>query len=189
MVVPNATVVPPGENTAEPVSMARGVRYRVIIDRSFLELTGSNKIIAEAIEEGEEVRFVDRVPIKMIIADRDLGMLPLLQDQNTAPASVLVQASGVLDAMIALYEEVWQRARPVRVRPDATVDVEAGDDLEDLDRQILTLLLAGLTDHAVAGSLSLSARTVQRRIRHLMDLAGVTTRVQLGFHAAHKDWA
>jgi len=125
MVVPNLTVVPPGENSAEPVSMARGVRYRVIIDRSFLEMPGGNKIIAEAIEEGEEVRFVDRVPIKMIIADRELGMLPL----------------------------------------------------------------AGLTDHAVAGSLSLSARTVQRRIRHLMNLACVTTRVQLGFHAARKDWA
>jgi DNA-binding NarL/FixJ family response regulator len=91
--------------------------------------------------------------------------------------------------MIALYEEVWQRARPVRVRSDATADVEAGDDLEEGDRQILMLLLAGLTDHATAGGLSLSARTVQRRIRHLMDLAGVTTRVQLGFHAARKDWA
>ncbi|MEV6969660.1 LuxR C-terminal-related transcriptional regulator [Hamadaea sp. NPDC051192] len=189
MVVPNSTVVPPGENSAEPVSMARGVRYRVIVDRAFLEMAGGHQIIAEALEEGEEVRYVDKVPIKMIIADRELGMLPLLQDQNTAPASVLVQASGVLDAMIALYEEVWQRARPVRVRPDATVGIEAGDELEDVDRQILMLLLAGLTDHAIAGSLALSARTVQRRIRHLMDLAGVTTRVQLGFHAARKDWA
>ncbi|NUR72785.1 MAG: helix-turn-helix domain-containing protein [Hamadaea sp.] len=189
MVVPNSTVVPPGENAAEPVSMARGVRYRVIVDRAFLEMPGGHQIIAEALDEGEEVRFVDKVPIKMIIADRELGMLPLLQDQNTAPASVLVQASGVLDAMIALYEEVWQRGRPVRVRPDATVAIEAGDELEEVDRQILLLLLAGLTDHAVAGSLALSARTVQRRIRHLMDLAGVTTRVQLGFHAARKDWA
>lgn len=189
MVVAHATVVPPGENVAEPVSMARGVRFRVIIDREFLEMPNGNKIIAEAIEEGEEVRVVDRVPIKMIIADRELGMLPLLQDQNTAPASVLVHASGLLDAMIALYDEVWHRARPVRVHPDASVTVESGEDLEEVDRQILMLLLAGLTDHAVAGSLGLSARTVQRRIRHLMDLAGVTTRVQLGFHAARKEWA
>jgi sugar-specific transcriptional regulator TrmB len=73
MVVPNATVVPPGENSAEPVSLARGVRYRVIIDRAFLEMPGGNQIIAEGIEEGEEVRFVDRIPIKMIIADRELA--------------------------------------------------------------------------------------------------------------------
>lgn len=183
MVVPNATVVPPGENVAEPVSMARGVRYRVIVDREFLENPGGPDIIAQALDEGEEVRIVDRVPIKMIIADRELGMLPLLSEQNTAPASVLVQASGVLDAMIALFDEVWRRAQPIR-------GIGAADSpLEELDQRILMLLLAGLTDHAIAGSLSLSARTVQRRIRHLMDLAGVDTRVQLGWHAARKDWA
>jgi sugar-specific transcriptional regulator TrmB/DNA-binding CsgD family transcriptional regulator len=183
MVVPNATVVPPGENVAEPDSMARGVSYRVIIDREFLANPGGPDIIAQALEEGEEVRIVDRVPIKMIIADRELGMLPLLSDQNTAPASVLVQASGVLDVMIALFDEVWRRAQPVRGGSDA----QSG--LEELDQRILMLLLAGLTDHTIAGSLALSARTVQRRIRHLMDLAGVDTRVQLGWHAARKDWA
>ena len=146
MVVPNATVVPPGENVAEPVSMARGVCYRVIIDRHFLENPGGPDIIAQALDEGEEVRLVDRVPIKMIIADRELGMLPLLSEQNTAPASVLVQASGVLDAMIALFDEVWRRAQPIR-GTGATDSV-----LEELDQRILMLLLAGLTDHAIAGA-------------------------------------
>jgi len=182
MVVPNAIVVPPGENVAEQPSMARGVRYRVLVDREFLEHPGGTDILAQALDEGEEVRIVDRVPIKMIIADRELGMLPLLSEQNTAPASVLVHASGVLDSMIALFDEVWRRGQPVR-------GIGAGSPLEELDQRILMLLLSGLTDHAIASSLALSARTVQRRIRHLMDLAGVDTRVQLGWHAARKDWA
>lgn len=181
MVVPRAMVVPPGENEAEPATMARGVHYRVIIDREFLEMPGGAGIIAQALAEGEDVRVVRRVPMKMIIADRDLGMLPLLSDQATAAASVLVHASGMLDTMIALFDEVWQRGQPV--------SGAAGSPLEELDQRILVLLLAGLTDHAIAGSLTLSARTVQRRIRHLMDLAGVETRVQLGWHAARKDWA
>ncbi|WP_027342656.1 LuxR C-terminal-related transcriptional regulator [Hamadaea tsunoensis] len=183
MVVPYATVVPPGENEAEPVTMARGVRYRVIIDREFLEMPSAHAILTQALEEGEDVRVVDRVPIKMIIADRQLGMLPLTDGRTTAPASVLVHASGILDALIALYDEVWERGRPLRLTPA----VEGGE-LEELDVRVLTLLLAGLTDHAIASSLDLSARTVQRRIRGLMDLAGVTTRVQLGWHAARKDW-
>lgn len=181
MVVPRAMVVPPGENVAEPATMARGVRYRVLIDREFLELPGGSDIIAQALEEGEDVRVALRVPIKMIIADRELGMLPLLSDQNTAAASVLVHASGMLDAMIALFDELWRHAQPV---PGA-----AESPLEELDRRVMMLLLAGLTDHAIASSLGLSARTVQRRIRYLMDLAGVDTRVQLGWHAARKDWA
>jgi DNA-binding CsgD family transcriptional regulator len=166
---------------AEPATMARGVRYRVLIDREFLQMPGGSDIVAQALEEGEDVRFAPRVPIKMIIADRELGMLPLLSDQNTAAASVLVHASGMLDAMIALFDEVWRHSQPVAGAAESS--------LEELDQRVLLLLLAGLTDHAIASSLGLSARTVQRRIRYLMDLAGVDTRVQLGWHAARKDWA
>jgi DNA-binding NarL/FixJ family response regulator len=49
-------------------------------------------------------------------------------------------------------------------------------------------LLAGLTDHAVANQLGLSMRSVQRRIRALMDLVAAETRLQLGFHAARRGW-
>ncbi|WP_220447187.1 S8 family serine peptidase [Nonomuraea deserti] len=51
------------------------------------------------------------------------------------------------------------------------------------------MAVAGLTDEAVAGQLDLSLRTLQRRLRALMDLAGVRTRVQLGWHAARHGWA
>ena len=57
-----------------------------------------------------------------------------------------------------------------------------------LDRKILGLLLAGLTDQAVSGQLNLSLRTLQRRLRRLMDLAGTGTRMQLGWHAARNNW-
>ena len=58
-----------------------------------------------------------------------------------------------------------------------------------LDRRILTLMLGGLTDQAVAAQLDISLRTVQRRVRQLEDLAGVRTRMQLGWYAARHDWA
>ena len=61
-------------------------------------------------------------------------------------------------------------------------------DRPSIDRQILSLLLAGLTDQAVASQLDLSLRTVQRRLRHLQDLAGVQSRMQLGWYAARHDW-
>jgi DNA-binding NarL/FixJ family response regulator len=60
--------------------------------------------------------------------------------------------------------------------------------IEPLDLKILALLFAGLTDRAVATQLDISMRTVARRVRHLMDLAGVQTRLQLGRHAALAGW-
>jgi DNA-binding NarL/FixJ family response regulator len=61
-----------------------------------------------------------------------------------------------------------------------------GPDATDLE--ILALLLAGLTDASVAKQLDLGLRTVQRRVRRLMELAGVTTRLQLGWHAHERGW-
>ncbi|WP_399497911.1 hypothetical protein [Streptomyces sp. P17] len=51
------------------------------------------------------------------------------------------------------------------------------------------MLLAGLTDLTAATQLGLSPRTLHRRLRHLMDLAGVRTRMQLGAHAVRHGWA
>lgn len=56
------------------------------------------------------------------------------------------------------------------------------------DLEILTLLLAGMTDSSVAKHLELGLRTVQRRVKGLMELAGVTTRLQLGWHAYERGW-
>ena len=58
----------------------------------------------------------------------------------------------------------------------------------DLDLRILTLLMLGSTDAAIAKQLGLGLRTVQRRVAHMMELAGVSTRLQLGWHARHRDW-
>ncbi|MGW0765234.1 LuxR C-terminal-related transcriptional regulator [Streptomyces sp. NPDC002676] len=58
--------------------------------------------------------------------------------------------------------------------------------IDDLDAHILSLSLTGLTDKAIAGRLNSSLRTVQRRVRHLMNGAKVRNRMQLGFQAARQ---
>ena len=46
------------------------------------------------------------------------------------------------------------------------------------------LVVSGLTDGAVAHRLGVSERTVQRRVRELMEGSGSRNRMQLGHHAA-----
>ncbi len=53
---------------------------------------------------------------------------------------------------------------------------------------ILSLLALGLSDRRIAAQLGLSLRTVERRIRALMDLADAQSRFQLGCHAAREGW-
>jgi len=53
---------------------------------------------------------------------------------------------------------------------------------------LLSLLLSGLTDEAIAAHRGTSVRTVQRRVHALMDLAHVRTRMQLAWEAARQGW-
>ncbi len=148
------------------------------------------RAILRDLARGEQIRVADEVPVKMVIVDDTMAMLPLAAERNTAPESVLVHAGGLLSALTAYFEVAWERAYPLwpNRAGDDLVEMRPGD-IDELDSQILALLLAGLTDQALAGQLGLSLRTVQRRIRVLMDKAGVDTRIQLGWHAGRAGWA
>jgi DNA-binding NarL/FixJ family response regulator len=146
--------------------------------------------VRDSIAAGQEIRVVDAVPVKMMIVDGDTAFLPLHSDRPDSPASVLVHRSGLLAVLIAFFEAEWDRGFPLRPGPGAEELVESRPgDLDELDRQVLVLLLSGLTDQAIAGQLTLSVRTVHRRIRQLMQKARVDSRVQLGWVAARKRWA
>ena len=188
-VVPNLTVVPHRENTAGIAGVSRGVQYRVILDRAALNKPGMVADVIASIEEGQQVRISDRVPVKLVIVDRELAMLPLLSGQNNAPESMLVQSSGLLDAVIAFFEMSWEQAYPLLPNRSTGQLIETSPDIDVMDRRILAFLLAGMTDQAVAGQLGTSRRTVQRRIRELMVKAGAGTRIELGWYAARKGWA
>ncbi|GAA1417208.1 helix-turn-helix domain-containing protein [Catellatospora coxensis] len=189
--------VPPGSNAQEDAAAARGVRFRVVLERSVLAQPGIIDEVVDSLERGVELRVADQLPMKLILADGDLALVPVTAQHAAQPGgepgAVLLHRSGLLAALEALFETVWQRAYPLELSslgPNGIPYVELDTDgPTDLDRRILSLLLSGLTDQAVATQLDLSLRTLQRRLRHLMDLAGVETRMQLGWHAARHEWA
>ncbi|KAA1418530.1 helix-turn-helix domain-containing protein [Nocardioides humilatus] len=184
-------VVRPGENAAETAAVDRGVRVRVVIEQAVLAEPGATAEAILSIERGLEVRVVDRLPMKLVLADDDLALVPLEVAPGGEPGAVLLQRSGLLSALDALFEAVWQRGYPLALpglADDGGPDPE-GEDLSPVDRQVLALLLAGLTDQAAANQLGISLRSLQRRLRHLQDLAGVDSRMQLGWYAARHDWA
>ncbi len=190
MMVPDLAVVPVGANSAGDSCLRRGLRYRAIVDRAALARPGVVQEALVSLDDGEDIRVAEHVPVKMIIADDTCAMVPLLRGQNTAAASVLIHPSGTLDALIAYFEMAWSHAYPLKADPAAGTVTEVGPAEPDaLDRQILALLLAGLTDDTVANQLGTSLRTVQRRIRQMSVAAGAKTRIQLGWHAARRGWA
>ena len=183
------SVVTGAENTAEGAAVARGVQYRAILERAMLdEEPELFHEIVDAQAAGEQVRLIDRLPLKLVIVDREVAFLPLIGDSDPATTgAIVVRQSALLDGLVALFEAKWEQSIPVVTAADAVHEAAAGG-IDDLDTRILSLLLTGLTDQAVALKAETSLRTVQRRIRYLMDRTGADTRLQLGYHAARMGW-
>ncbi|GLW03748.1 hypothetical protein Slala05_73780 [Streptomyces lavendulae subsp. lavendulae] len=174
------------ENEAEERAVVRGVAYRVVIEREVLTLPTGIREAGTALARGEEIRVTAEVPTKLVIADGTLAMVPLTA-RGAEPAALVVHASGLLESLRGLFEAVWRESRPLRL--GTTGYAEEGDGGPDTtDLEILSLLLAGMTDASVAKHLDLGLRTVQRRVKGLMELSGVTTRLQLGWQAYERGW-
>ncbi|MDR6977814.1 sugar-specific transcriptional regulator TrmB [Streptomyces sp. 3330] len=175
-----------GENDAEEQATARGVRYRVVLERAVLDQPDGMAELTAALGRDEQVRVADQVPTKLVVADRSLALVPLT-GRSAEPAALVVHASGLLELLSGLFESVWREALPLRIGSAGVVEqTQDGPDVTDLE--ILSLLLAGMTDASAAKQLDLGLRTVQRRVKGLMELTGVTTRLQLGWHAYERGW-
>lgn len=182
---------------SERVLPSESVQGRVVFETGELHADGSLDAVQETLRSQDEVRVHARLPIKMLATDRTVALLPLAQ-QDTTPVGVLVRESAVLDALLGLFDYVWASAIPLHVvnanaaaNADADADVVEPDvpsPLTDADRHLLSLLLSGLTDEAIAAHWGVSVRTVQRRVRALMSAAKVSTRMQLAWEAARQGW-
>lgn len=183
-------VVPPSENQAGQIALDAGVEYRVVYDAALLELPGDPYEIGPSVRRGERARVAIDVPVKMLLVDQSLAIVPLSPlPASDEPSAILVHPSGLLDALSALFERIWATATPLTLDTDGLAQAgRSATAPSPQDRQLLSLLLAGLTDQAIATQLGTSMRTVQRRVRDLIELAGVRTRLQLVWQAAHRGW-
>lgn len=187
LVKAKVATVPVEDNVDEEAAVYRGVTYRVVLERASFEQAGFVDRVVESVTAGELARVVAEVPLRMLIADRSLALVQLTSRDDEGAGALLVHPSGLLDALLALFELVWARATEIMPTAEGITEL-AAQRIDETDARILTLLLAGLTDQAIGSQLGLSLRTVQRRVSNLMEQAGVVTRFQLGHVATRRGW-
>jgi hypothetical protein len=130
--------------------------------------------VEDSIRAGLLARVLPDLPVSLYLVDDRTAVLPL-QRHPASEAIIVVHPSALLDALAKLFDGLWQRAMPLNA-PRAASDAGA--------QRLITLLLSGLTDEAIAHQLGLSHRTVQRRVAALMADLGAHTRFQAGVQAA-----
>jgi predicted transcriptional regulator len=181
-----------GLNDLELKQLAAGIEYRVIYDKAALEVPGQIDWMGKQRAAGERARVLAGAPMKLAIADRRVAAVPLYVQQPptgapTIEEALIIHPGSLLDALADTFEALWRQALPIRSMPGPGHE-ETGDGPTDEDRQILICLSAGLTDESIARQLDIATRTVQRRIRRLMELLTADTRFQAGLEAGRRGW-
>jgi DNA-binding IclR family transcriptional regulator len=166
--------------------LGEGVGFLGIYDHQALKAHDLLADLEAGVTLGEQARVVAEAPMKMILADRHLGLIPLRTDRPAITSAVVVHRSALLDALGALFACLWDQAVPLALPGSPPAGAGA---LAPEDARLLALLTTGLPDRSIAKQLGLSYRTFQRRLHALMANLDAHTRFQAGLRAAARGWA
>lgn len=144
-----------------------------------LDLPNALEVLEARERGGEKYRFVSSVPFSAIVVDESVAVVDTTLFEDNGAGSVLVRAKPMVRALGALADLLWDLGSPL---PRSTVARSS----EARDRTILALLAAGAPDATIARQTGVSQRTVERRVRALMDQLGAGTRFQAGVQAARR---
>lgn len=169
--------------SARAEARKRGVRYRNIVHPDALAIPGWAETLRRDCEAGEEVRLFADFPFKMIVADRELGLLPLKIGEPQGPM-LLLRRSAVLDALCELFETLWAKAVPIKFASDNSFSTGTGTAFPSQLETMLPLLASGVNDKLAAERLGISERTLMRRVDMLYQHLDAKSRFQAGWLAA-----
>lgn len=161
--------------------LGRGVDIRSVYAPEALAQPERFELITHLSRIGEQARILPALPFRLRIMDRRVALVALVPGRYDRIA--VVHRSGLLDALLELFDSYWQRGQSLVATAPATPDGPSAQDL-----LLLKMMQAGYKDQAIARQLGMSARTVTRRIAAIASGLGLDTRFQVGAEAAKRGW-
>lgn len=185
---PYADGIGPSFNDEELAALERGVGFRCVYHAPGLDLPGHAEQMLRYVDAGERARVLADVPIKMLVVDAKLAIVPLSLDNSSA--AVLVNGSTLITALTTCFEALWSRGLDVTAATDGAVTTgpDGAEPPTATERSIVRLLATGLKDDAIARQLGISHRTVVRHMDRIMTKLEVRTRFQAGLVAGRRGW-
>ena len=155
-------------------TLDRGVRMRAIYLNAVHNDEATIEHVTWLTNHGAEVRSAAVLPLRLLIVDGSVALLPI-DDDDSSKGAVLVRSRGMVTAMVALFVSVWRTSQPFGPR----IHRKPGE-LNEQERHALRLWAHGLTDQNVARLLGVSERTVRRMSESISDRLGARSRFQAG---------
>ncbi|WP_051970463.1 helix-turn-helix transcriptional regulator [Kitasatospora azatica] len=189
-----ATLVPGGPQSKDVLqashdldseTLARGVQMRTVYVESIRNSQETMGYARWMLSSGADIRTATTLPMRLIVADRSLAVIPVDPD-DPRQGALIIRHRGVVSVCLALFEQVWRSASVLKGTADpldAPVSEASAQEVE-----LLRLLGQGHSDDFVARQLGVSLRTVRRMMAALMRRLGAKSRFQAGMTATSLGW-
>lgn len=186
---PSVSITAEDNYAVKLAALTRGVSWQAIYDTTGLE-SGLHDLGGELgayIAAGEQARILSGTPIGLLISDDRIGLLPQQSDVAEHESMVMVYSPALLEPLSALFDQLWLRALPLELDTgDATPRSPAEPSADE--RQLITLMAAGMSNGAIARQLWISKRTLDRRTQELLCRLGAQNRAQAMLRACALGW-
>jgi hypothetical protein len=165
--------------------LQEGVAIRILYDRTrSVDRPGRLAARVSGVNDGEQARVGD-VPLKLLLTDGPMALVPIDSSATQYSAALLIHDPTLVAALHVLFEQLWSRAVPLATYAGQT---GSADGPTDQERDLLALLMSGLTDSETAIQLGWTERSVRARIDRMRQRLGADTRFQAGYEAVLRGW-
>ena len=173
----------PAEESPDIPLLERGIRLRTVYLQSMTVSKTGLEYAATIHRLGGEVRATPTLPLRLLIIDSELAIMPLDPESHSTGA-VIHRSPAVVALAAALFDSYWSRASEIF----APEDRESDTPLTAHEAEVLRLLAGGAKDEQVARLLGISLRTARRITANLSERLDATSRFELGVAAAKRGW-
>lgn len=164
-------------------AVGRGVLYRTLYPHAVLSHAHMRQHMGTMAELGVQYRTVGHIPDRIILYDVSTAVLAD-PEQLPGQGALVVRDPSLARYLYRSWESVWDAARPFT---PADADPSAAP-RDELRREVLRLLEAGLKDEVAARRLSMSTTTYRRHVTELVAELGAQSRFQAGSYARRAGW-
>lgn len=172
----------------ERLAVRETVERRLVLDTSLLESEAALEHVERSRAQGQAVAFASGLPFSALVADSTTAVVDLTAFDVQGEGSFEVRLAPPVQAIGRLLEVMWGMSTPYGRHLREAFRHEERLPLAERDQRILMLLTTGASDQVIARQSGVSVRTVERRVRYLMDHLGAATRFQAGVQAARRGW-
>jgi DNA-binding CsgD family transcriptional regulator len=120
-----------------------------------------------------------------------LGALEVFQRSSLTPDQEwlsFLDALGSVAAVAIDSATMQERLRQVRVGGQASRPSTAAPEISHLEKEILSLVVGGMTNREIAAQVHLSQNTIKFHMRQILQKSGASNRTELAHRAAKEGW-